>query len=100
MNLEKAERLLSRNSVWEIRKRGITPRDCVILERWAINSPKSLQRLEKYGMERFLEILKEQSDVESLALAQFNGYPGAEYEFLDEKGIEMELPKIMAGKGL
>ncbi len=98
--LEIAARVLKPETIREVRSGGYSPRAYKILDRWALNQPEELKKLEELGEIDFMMKLYGQQQAETLALnsetARLAGLRGmSESEILQSMGIDMSL-KITA----
>lgn len=98
MELSSIEKVLAEETLWALRRKGMTPRDYIVLERWATNSPMLLRDLEKNGGDMLERLMRSQSASEMRILM----LPSAkelmdrmpEHEILSSYGIETELEKV------
>lgn len=96
MELSSINNVLAEETLWELRRRGMTPRDYIVLERWATNSPQLLKELEKSGLLERLMRSQSASETRTLMLpsAQKMRDRMAEHEILASFGVETELEKV------
>jgi hypothetical protein len=94
--LEIAAAILTPETIRIVREDGYTASACRILDRWALNSPDALKRLEARGVMAFETRLNAQlkaeidaCNSESARLARQQGM--SEYEFYQDIGIDLEL---------
>jgi hypothetical protein len=94
--LEIARRVLKPETIREVRSGGYTNSGYLILDRWALNSPDELKRLEAMGSMEFMLALNHQQQEEHHALSsetarQLSLKGWNDWEILREMGIDTEL---------
>jgi hypothetical protein len=94
--LEIARKILKPETILEIKQGGYTNSGYLILDRWALNSPDELKRLEKMGPMDFMLHLNHQQqeeahclNSEAARLARLRGM--SDWEILESAGIDTEL---------
>jgi hypothetical protein len=97
--LEIARRLLQPETIRQLKLDGFSNSAYLILDRWALNSPDTLQALEATGKNRLLDRLEQQTSLEARTLnsdtAWEMGQRGmSDWEILSELGIDTELRTI------
>ena len=94
--LEIARKVLKPEMIREVRSAGFSNSAYLILDRWALNSPEKLRKLEMEGDLALLVTLDQQQTLdkrtlssESARLASLRGM--SDFEILQSCGVEMNL---------
>ena len=94
--LEIARRVLKPETIREVRSGGYTNSAYLILDRWALNSPDELKRLEMMGTMDFMVRLDQQETREHRTLTSDTAWEMSrrgmsDWEILEQLGIDTEL---------
>lgn len=94
--LEIARKVLKPETINDVRSGGYTSLGYSILDRWALNSPEELKKLETMGTLNLLVTLDQQTTIENRALssetARLASLRGmSDSEVLESMGIDMSL---------
>lgn len=94
--LEIARTVLRPESIQDIRSRGFTNSAYLILDRWALNSPDELRKLERQGSLDLVIRLDQQMVIERRTLCSDSAWEMSrrgmsDWEILESAGIDMSL---------
>ena len=98
--LEIARTVLSPETIWSVRNDGYTNSGYLILDRWSLNQPDDLRRLEARGEISFMVTLDQQATREANVLNSDSAWEASrqgmsDWEILQNAGIDTSL-KIIA----
>lgn len=88
--LEIARKELKKETIWRIRNDGYTPRAYLILDRWALNQPEDLRKLEAMGPIEFMLKLCHQQHVENHLLSSDTAIAARNFGMSDWEILEIE----------
>lgn len=94
--LEIAGTVLHPDTIRSVRNRGFSNSAYLILDRWALNTPDALQRLEQSGTFALMRRLSEQYEAEAETLNSDSAWIASrqgmsDFEILLDAGIDMGL---------
>ena len=94
--LEIARTVLRPETIRSVRTEGNTNSAYLILDRWALNQPDELRRLEAMGPIDFMLVLSQQQQLEKSVLTSDSGWEASrqgmsDWEILQNAGVDMSL---------
>lgn len=94
--LEIARTVLRPETIRSVRTEGYTNSAYLILDRWALNQPDELRRLEAMGPIDFMLVLSQQQQLEKSVLTSDSGWEASrqgmsDWEILQNAGVDMSL---------
>lgn len=94
--LEIARTVLRPETIRSVRTEGYTNSAYLILDRWALNQPDELRRLEAMGPIDFMLVLSQQQQLEKSVLTSDSGWEASrqgmsDWEILQNGGVDMSL---------
>ena len=94
--LEIARTVLRPETIREVRQGGFPNSAYLILDRWALNQPDELRRLEAMGPIDFMLILSQQQQLEKSVLTSDSGWEASrqgmsDWEILQNAGVDTSL---------
>ena len=94
--LEIARTVLRPETIREVRQGGFPNSAYLILDRWALNQPDELRRLEAMGPIDFMLVLSQQQQLEKSVLTSDSGWEASrqgmsDWEILQNAGVDTSL---------